>query len=130
MLTKDQARGRVRDAVRHGRLVKPSACEECYAPTPTRLLDGHHFNGYDDPLSVKWVCRRCHSRIDSLEQKKFGEANGWSALSDAEALQIKDLRSYGLPVATIAETYRVSDSTVFRILRGETYNPARCQKYL
>jgi hypothetical protein len=56
---KEQARSRLRDAVRRGRLLKPTHCEQCQRETPRHLLDGHHHD-YTKPLEVKWLCRRCH----------------------------------------------------------------------
>ena len=56
---KERARGRVRDAIRHGKMVKPTVCECCKTETPAHLLDGHHHD-YDKPLEVRWLCRSCH----------------------------------------------------------------------
>ena len=44
-------------AVRGGRLAKPDACEVCEAK-PSRL-HGHH-DDYALPLSVRWLCAKCH----------------------------------------------------------------------
>lgn len=66
----------VNAAVREGRLQRQDTCELCgcsqqtYAAvwrffginrSPT--LVGHHWNGYDHPLDVWWVCRRCNSAL-------------------------------------------------------------------
>ena len=61
---KERARGRVRDAIRHGKLVKPTKCERCDNETPAHLLDGHHHD-YAKPLEIKWLCRSCHG-MESL----------------------------------------------------------------
>ncbi len=64
------ARLRVRDAVRRGRIQKPSACEDCGAPTEASLLQGHH-EGYARPLHVVWLCSKCHGVRHRIEK---GEA--------------------------------------------------------
>lgn len=56
---KNRARGRVRDAVRYGKIIKPMHCQLCSAETPAHLLDGHHAD-YSRPLDVIWLCRSCH----------------------------------------------------------------------
>ena len=48
----------VGNAVRDGRLVKPTKCEDCGMET---RLQGHH-DDYSKPLSVTWLCVECHSR--------------------------------------------------------------------
>ena len=63
-MTKDQARGRLRDAVRYGRIVKPKRCSRCGAETEARMLHGHHAKGYDRPLDVEWLCIKCHNAED------------------------------------------------------------------
>ena len=47
----------VRKALLVGRLIKPDLCDRCFAFLP---LDAHHHNGYELPLDVVWLCRRCH----------------------------------------------------------------------
>jgi hypothetical protein len=68
MPTADEARARVRRAVRNGVLVKPDACERCGRDASESRpygLHGHHHNGYDEPhvLDVQWVCASCHAHI-------------------------------------------------------------------
>lgn len=61
---KERARGRVRDAVRYGKLAKPNRCDHCGRCVPKALLDGHHHD-YSKPLEIVWLCRSCHG-LESL----------------------------------------------------------------
>jgi hypothetical protein len=49
----------VNNAVRDGRLLKPSACSRCGREGVR--LEGHH-DDYSKPLDVVWMCCRCHRR--------------------------------------------------------------------
>ena len=49
--------------VRKGYVKKPSRCERCKKRLPRRRIEGHHGNGYENPLDVTWVCRGCHVEI-------------------------------------------------------------------
>jgi len=55
-----QARVALGHAVESGRIVKPACCEECGAPTESRLLHAHH-EDYSKPLEVEWLCVGCHT---------------------------------------------------------------------
>lgn len=57
--TKISAQGKARYAVRTGRLYKSDFCTKCGSDTP---LVAHHWNGYDRPLDIEWLCRLCHAR--------------------------------------------------------------------
>jgi hypothetical protein len=48
-----------RAALRRGTLTPADSCEECGAWPEGRQLDGHH-DSYAEPLSVRWLCGRCH----------------------------------------------------------------------
>ncbi len=53
-----QAHSAVNNAVRGGKLVKPSECESCNDET---TLHGHHCD-YNKPLDVMWLCDPCHKQ--------------------------------------------------------------------
>lgn len=55
-----RARVIVGNAVRDGRLVKPTACERCGTEcSAKRSLHAHHHD-YSQPLVVEWLCGTCH----------------------------------------------------------------------
>ena len=51
-----RARAAVKDALKRGLLVRPSACERCGDPGKPQ---SHHYD-YARPLDVRWYCPRCH----------------------------------------------------------------------
>lgn len=50
------ARAKLNNAVRDGRVIKPSACENCGRIVK---LTAHHPD-YSEPLKVVWLCYECH----------------------------------------------------------------------
>lgn len=46
--------------IRAGEIVKTAACQECYIRTED--LHAHH-DDYTKPLTVRWLCRRCHALV-------------------------------------------------------------------
>jgi len=55
----------IRDALRRGKLTKPSECESC--GEPGRLHAHHH--DYARPLDVRWLCPACHKAAHAEEAK-------------------------------------------------------------
>ena len=48
-------------AVRSGKIIKPDKCEECGMTGGTgKWLHAHH-EDYSKPLSVEWICTKCHA---------------------------------------------------------------------
>lgn len=56
----------VAQAIRSGRLIRPSICESC-GQTGGKI-DAAHWN-YREPLAVRWLCKSCHSRWDRAVPK-------------------------------------------------------------
>ncbi|MFA5381843.1 MAG: helix-turn-helix transcriptional regulator [Candidatus Micrarchaeia archaeon] len=54
------AQVKVKYAVDHGHLIKPSACEKC--GLEDIILHGHH-SDYSKPLEVEWLCPACHGQV-------------------------------------------------------------------
>ena len=55
---KYHAHSLVNNAVRDGRLIKPTECEIC--GEQYQVLHAHH-KDYNKPLEVEWLCPVCHS---------------------------------------------------------------------
>lgn len=56
---KKHARSLLLSAVRCGRIVKPSACEDCGGRD--ERIEAHH-DDYSKPLQVHWLCTLCHGK--------------------------------------------------------------------
>jgi hypothetical protein len=120
-MNKDTARSRLRDAVRFGRIEKPNRCEACGEITIPRLLGGHHFEGYEKWWSVKWLCVRCHNKVDRDLIRMAGESNGASKLTRETVATAKELRALGLTFEAIADRFGVSYSTLRSAVSGKTW---------
>lgn len=65
-LMKTTAHQMVAEAVRRGKLAKPTQCPQCLRENiPSRQMHGHH-EDYGKPLEVKWLCAKCHSQIPKV----------------------------------------------------------------
>ena len=75
-----RAQEAVRRAVRAGKIIKSSSCEEC---GQSGYIEAAHYD-YEDRLRVRWLCRSCHRRWDRPGNGKGGydEAAGiaWLAI--------------------------------------------------
>lgn len=61
----------VNNALRDGKLTKPSICEECKKLYEPKQIHGHHCD-YSKPLEVMWLCETCHKEWHS----KYTPING------------------------------------------------------
>lgn len=73
----NSARTQVNKALRAGRLVRPTHCQECHQPHP--LLRGYHSHGYENLLDVDWLCPKCMG----------GHHRGWRKVEQPQAQDVK-----------------------------------------
>lgn len=57
---KHKARQAVNNAIRDGRLIRPSICESCFQE---KFVQGHHEDHVNKPLEVDWLCIKCHKEL-------------------------------------------------------------------
>lgn len=118
----------VRTAISSGLLKRPSVCELC-GNKPKPAIDGRstihaHHDDYSKPLSVKWLCVKCHREetpIPPVERNGgvispcLGEANGYSKLTSRDVLAI---RASQLTSRELGKIYGVDRTTISRAKRG------------
>ncbi len=54
---RNTARSYLNVYVGRGKIVRPAECSSC---GHGGKIEGHHWDGYDKPLSVEWLCGACH----------------------------------------------------------------------
>ena len=62
---------RLNQAVANGTLARLDVCEVCGVAGPTVA---HHWNGYERPFDVWWVCRSCNANLPHDERIALAEA--------------------------------------------------------
>lgn len=81
---KHRARMLVMQAVRSGRLLRPTRCPLCYRNVDRNLkpirISAHH-EDYSKPLDVIWCCGHCHSRLDVARWARLGLPNKQKTMS-------------------------------------------------
>lgn len=55
--TANHAHEELNEAVKKGYVIKPSFCSRC---RKIGRVHAHHWNGYDHPLDIVWLCPSCH----------------------------------------------------------------------
>ena len=84
---------KVRQAIDKGILIRPDVCELCGVNVVQRnemlkrfgfekkrpMTFAHHFNGYDDPLNIWWICPSCNSQL-------AGKHDGTLSLEEARQI--------------------------------------------
>ena len=53
-------------AVHSGKLVKPTSCSQCGG---SGTIEAHH-DDYRKPLTVRWLCRSCHRKLDGKHKPR------------------------------------------------------------
>ena len=66
---KYKARTAVSNAIRSGKLRK-GTCVRCGAEPETTRMQAHHYEGYDNPLHILWMCGSCHRSVHRLERRE------------------------------------------------------------
>lgn len=65
---REAARRKLRYAVKKGRIKKAEFCEHCgRKPKSPQLMHGHHHD-YSQPFNVKWLCYRCHPKVEARQR--------------------------------------------------------------
>lgn len=113
-----QARQKVRDLVRRGKLIKPDTCEMCHKKFKQRYLSGHH-SDYTKPLDVVWLCLSCHIILHRkllLENKSINPSFLFynAKLNEDE---VRLIRKMDKPYKVIAKLFGVGETTVKDIKR-------------
>lgn len=82
------AYARVNRALKSGEITKTDHCELCGRDCKHTRISGHHWNGYDRPLDLWWICQRCNNLLR-------GKHSGTLSMREATLLVKRDPR-YGL----------------------------------
>lgn len=121
---KMKARRQVRDAIKRGDLVRPSACQRCGA-ADAPCSDGRsyihaHHHDYALPLDVEWVCAGCHRRETPLPvvmgAPTPGGRNGQARLS---ASAVQEIRVSSETKAALGARFGVHPKTVQKARSGK-----------
>lgn len=74
---KQAARVAVRRAIECGLLVPRKSCERCRAVVVrrdgARAIQAHHYLGYENALSVEWLCPKCHRKAHDAARAQEGK---------------------------------------------------------
>ena len=136
------ARAAVRQAVKKGWMVKPSACEECgQSPKPDShgkpRLEGAHYS-YDRPLDVRWLCTKCHrawdsnqTNVDDLEKllpRPVHDPYRWDVDHGYSMRALR--RQTGVTQSFLASAAGVSQAYVSKMENGESSSAEMRQQVL
>ena len=68
---KIKAENAVNNAIRDGKLIRPSHCEDC---GKKKFVQGHHWSYKEEHwLDVEWLCMKCHRKLHRLLQLKVAQ---------------------------------------------------------
>lgn len=81
----------VTKALRKGQLERPRVCELCGkipAKKERAAIHAHHWNGYDHPIDIWWVCASCNAYLVG-NRFHIGKVSKAEAIAYIEARKIK-----------------------------------------
>lgn len=122
-LLRRKARQAVANGLRGGHIQRGTKCAWCgEMPSPGKdgrsRLEAHHCKGYDYPLSIQWVCARCHRKMDHAQR---GQSNNNAKLTTEQVREIR--REYPARSAPdIAREYGVTSTAIYDIISGRSWN--------
>lgn len=70
--TSISARAKINNALRDGKLKKPSACEGCGKETSD--IEAHHPKGDKHPDVIVWLCTTCHGSAHEGREKRLSDS--------------------------------------------------------
>jgi len=109
-------------AVKKGILVRPNKCHRCNKECRPHA---HHAD-YTKPLSVEWLCPKCHfaegKQVLSGRRTRHGEESPQHKLSNDQVLDIRALYDAGLiSMNALSRQYRTSESNIRAIVKRQTW---------
>lgn len=123
-----RAWAKVKSAIAIGELKRPEKCERCNTP-PRRGKDGRsclhaHHEDYTKPLSVEWICAKCHRAITPM---RVGEEHWNAKLSPLKIMAAADLVALGWNYTDIGSLFGVGRTAIAKSLNGVNWIKAREQ---
>lgn len=131
---KVKAHSIVNEAIRTGKLVKPTKCSFCNLE---KKVQAHH-EDYEKPLEITWLCSTCHSNLHKQKriengfqykpQKQYikkgynnkGKSKPYK--KDHRYTQAIELRQQGKTYQQIADITGISNSQIYKWLNNPDYN--------
>ena len=131
---KVKAHSIVNEAVRTGKLLKPSKCSCCNLE---KKVQAHH-EDYTKPLEIIWLCSACHSKLHKKKriengfqykpQKQYirkgynNKRKSKPYKKDQRYTQAIELRQQGKTYQQIADITGISKSQIYKWLNNPGYN--------
>lgn len=78
------ARARINNALRDGKIKKPSCCDGCGKHTSD--IEAHHRSGAKNQDDIVWLCTTCHGRAHEGREKRLSD----SPVNKPRQQQIRD----------------------------------------
>lgn len=121
----------VNNAIRSGRMAKPTKC--CKCGVVSSELQAHH-NDYEKPLEVTWLCSCCHSSLHKQKRRERGQTpkqyikkgyNDYRGKNQNKKDELfpkaVELRKSGYSYGKISKSIGVSTSQIYKWLNETCY---------